>query len=50
MGFIFDIIDYTGLFENAVQNGLGKDGVERGWGYGGVVGSNTGNDDSGGEE
>ena len=24
MGFIFDNIGYTGLFENAVQNGLGQ--------------------------
>jgi hypothetical protein len=42
MGFIFDNIGYTGLLENTVQNGLGKapckDTVERGGGYGGIVG------------
>jgi hypothetical protein len=42
MGFIFDIIDYTGLFENAVQkvsgNTPGYYGVGSGWTDRGVVG------------
>ena len=54
MGFIFDIIGYTGLLENTVQkvsgNTPGHYTVGSGWTNRGVVGCNTGNDDSSGEE
>ena len=41
MGFIFDIIGYTGLFENTVQKVSGYtpryNGVGSGWANGGIV-------------
>ena len=54
MGFIFDIIEHAGLFENAVQKVSGYTPghytVGSGWTNCGVVGGNTGNDDCRGEE
>ena len=54
VGVIFDIIDYTELFENAVQKVSGYTPghytVGSGWTNGGVVGCNTSKNDCRGEE